>query len=240
MIASILIDYLKIFKINLSFLLCSESKDLYINKIKHFSKNKKWLEEVSLIFSKIPFNFLKKKNLSVLDLGCNAGYGTELISHKYSIKIKGIDVNKEYINHANKILVESKNDYRDYDGSKIPFQSNSFDIVYSFHVIGHVQNIDIFFQEIYRVLKPGGYLLIITPNARYKFFAFIDSIINNYKPDQSVLRYWFMNELVNKIKEKNFLCEKSLYYGEIPKIIKFLNISSNNLKDRILLVSRKL
>jgi len=47
---------------------------------------------------------------------------------------------------------------------KWPFKDGTMDVVIACHVIEHVSNTDQFASEIYRVLKPGGYAVIGTPN----------------------------------------------------------------------------
>ena len=42
------------------------------------------------------------------------------------------------------------------DGTTLPFANNSFDILYSRSVLEHVRDLDQFFAEAHRVLKPGG------------------------------------------------------------------------------------
>lgn len=44
------------------------------------------------------------------------------------------------------------------DAENLPFANNEFDIVYSWGVLHHTPNTERAFQEVYRVLKPGGYL----------------------------------------------------------------------------------
>ena len=56
--------------------------------------------------------------------------------------------------------------------NKMPFEDNSFDVVFSEYVFEHLEEPDGAFQEIRRVLKPGGKLLVITPNLfSYKSLA---------------------------------------------------------------------
>lgn len=43
---------------------------------------------------------------------------------------------------------------------------NAFDYVVTFQVIEHIEDDDLFVKEIYRVLKPGGQLIVTTPNIR--------------------------------------------------------------------------
>ncbi len=49
-------------------------------------------------------------------------------------------------------------------GEDIPFESNSFDIVYSTSVLEHVKNPEQVISESIRVLKPGGLLQFVVPN----------------------------------------------------------------------------
>ncbi len=50
-----------------------------------------------------------------------------------------------------------------YDGNTFPFQGAEFDSVVTSQVFEHVFNPDQFLSEIYRVLKPGGMLLLTVP-----------------------------------------------------------------------------
>lgn len=47
-----------------------------------------------------------------------------------------------------------------------PLQDDSFDLVFASHVLEHVprQGLFCFFRELHRVLKPGGFLVVITPH----------------------------------------------------------------------------
>lgn len=101
---------------------------------------------------------------SVLDLGCNAGHGTHIIS-KVCKNITGVDVSPNAIKVA-KEKYESQNvKFFVVDGLTLPFPAHSFDLVTSFQVIEHLADYEIYFNEIKRVLRPKGMLLITTPNA---------------------------------------------------------------------------
>ncbi len=112
-----------------------------------------WLEKHSL-----------SGHLKLLDIGCGTGAGTRLVAsgHTGECIIFGIDVSMSSLNTAflrsiNPILAEI-------DVSNLPVQDNSMDVVILDEVIEHVVETDRLLGEIYRVLVPGGLLLLSTPN----------------------------------------------------------------------------
>ena len=62
--------------------------------------------------------------------------------------------------------------YVNLENGKLPYKSEIFDVVYSKSVIEHMLDPLSFVTESFRVLKPGGLLLILTPDweANYKTF----------------------------------------------------------------------
>lgn len=56
-------------------------------------------------------------------------------------------------------------------GTTLPFSDESFDVVASFDVFEHIPDTDAHLREVSRVLKPGGWYLIQTPN-RYTNVVF--------------------------------------------------------------------
>jgi ubiquinone/menaquinone biosynthesis C-methylase UbiE len=56
----------------------------------------------------------------------------------------------------------------------IPYEDNTFDYVFIKSVIEHISNTDLFLSEIYRVLKPGGKVIILTPDYQKQKDFFYD------------------------------------------------------------------
>lgn len=100
----------------------------------------------------------------VLDIASGTGYGSHILSKSYANKVVGVDVSKEAVRLASE---KFKNDNLDFvvgDAESLSFEDDSFDLVVSFETIEHLQNPQKFLEEIKRVLKNDGHLLISTPN----------------------------------------------------------------------------
>ena len=93
---------------------------------------------------------------SLLDVGCGNGYLlNQLVSRIYA-ELCGIDVYD--MKPENWI-------YKSADLTKgIPFEEESFEVVVFGEVIEHVPDPDFLLEEIWRVLKPGGKVIVTTPN----------------------------------------------------------------------------
>ncbi len=104
---------------------------------------------------------LARKAPSILDLGC--GEGTRLNTLLPSLKTgSGVDINSYAIKQAKKQFPHHK--FYLYDGQTLPFENNSFDLVYSAFVLEHTTDPTRFLSEAIRVLQPRGHLVLLCPN----------------------------------------------------------------------------
>lgn len=91
-----------------------------------------------------------------LELGCGNGRMTEHISiwHKF---VLGIDISGEMIRQARERLPNVY--FAETDGYTLPFADSSINIAFSYLVFQHFKSqemVESNFDEVYRVLKPGG------------------------------------------------------------------------------------
>lgn len=106
---------------------------------------------------------LFEESNKVLDIGCDGGYYTSLLAKKSKLTI-GVDYSPSLLGQA--MMSYKGGDRLEFvlmDALHLGFADRSFDAVTSFDVIEHLMNDDEFLDEIYRVLKPGGFILITTP-----------------------------------------------------------------------------
>lgn len=104
--------------------------------------------------------------LHILDVGCGTGLNARHLMVK-GHKVTGIDISPVAIEK----FVAAGLDGRVCDISeRLPFDDGSFDLVFASEVIEHLADTDAFLSELNRVLKPGGMLVLSTPNS--SFWAF--------------------------------------------------------------------
>ena len=101
--------------------------------------------------------------IKLLDIGCYDGHVGILLKNKFGKKcqIYGVDAAPNSVKLALKNGIQAKL----CDVTKgISFESNMFDYVFAGEIIEHLYDTDFFLEEIKRVLKPNGILIITTPN----------------------------------------------------------------------------
>ncbi len=97
----------------------------------------------------------------VLEVGSGEGYGIVELADKAQ---KYIAIDK-YDSPIEKGLKEQNNiEFHKMNVPPLKFEDNSIDFVVTFQVIEHIKDDEKFVQEIHRVLKPGGKLILTTPN----------------------------------------------------------------------------
>jgi ubiquinone/menaquinone biosynthesis C-methylase UbiE len=103
----------------------------------------------------------------VLEIGCNTGYGTKLLS-QVCRRIVGVDLSPNALRTAAAKYCGANVDYLLVDGMKLPFRDGEFELVISFQVIEHIRNYETYLSELKRVLGADGIAVFTTPNARVR------------------------------------------------------------------------
>jgi ubiquinone/menaquinone biosynthesis C-methylase UbiE len=99
---------------------------------------------------------------TLLGCGCREGDNTFTLAQKISARqVIGLDYNFEALCLAKKRNIYPLQSNLNY---QIPLTDNSIDTIIASDVLEHLVNPQIFVMEMYRVLKPGGYILLDTPN----------------------------------------------------------------------------
>ena len=106
-------------------------------------------------------NYFKKNDL-ILEIGCGDGTISRWLSSK-GFKIDALDISPDAI----KLAKHHNSSVNYFVGDIFNFKSKieKYDVVYSLHVMEHIKNIDDSLQEIHRILKNDGKLVIRIPNS---------------------------------------------------------------------------
>ncbi|RZL59690.1 MAG: class I SAM-dependent methyltransferase, partial [Pedobacter sp.] len=105
-------------------------------------------------------------NKIVLDIASGEGYGSNILS-KNAKKVFGVDVDFPTIEAAKSKYKSSNLKFIQGSADKIPLADNLVDVVVSFETIEHHDKHLEMIQEVKRVLKPDGMLIISSPDKRY-------------------------------------------------------------------------
>ena len=100
----------------------------------------------------------------ILDVASGEGYGAALMATR-ALSVNGVDISTDAVAHASAMYAQLKN-LTFVEGScvKLPFADATFDAVVSFETIEHIVEQNEFLDEIKRVLKPAGLLIMSSPN----------------------------------------------------------------------------
>lgn len=122
------------------------------------------------------------KGAFILDYGCGDGQSITYLNLLGYNNVYGVDLKpQDKCNEIMKLLGCETQRFFQYDGGVLPFRDGMFDLVYSEQVLEHVQDIDGYYREASRVLKPGS----------SSFFSFPHRFIP-YDPHG---RTWFLHML---------------------------------------------
>jgi len=191
----------------------------------------KYLEKTTEMEDSPVFNFLntldKNKQYKYLEVGAGTGRFPLLVKQKYkNIDVKCLEINKK----LSEKLIESGLETTVGSVLDMPYEDNHFDIVHCSHLIEHFGYPDItkVLDELFRVTKIDGYVIIRTPLMHPNFYNDIDHI--RPYPLKTIIQY-FNNEqqqVTSKFKAKlisywnRHWGRENLSVGFINKVLKTL------------------
>ncbi len=119
-------------------------------------------EVASRLLERLEIMNVTPKN--ILDAGCGTGHCSRILNKRFSkAKTFGVDIAQGMIDYAKaQNSFFNKVDYQVADLEQLPFDDNSFELVFSNLTLQWLISSKTVFQELNRVLKPGGLLIFST------------------------------------------------------------------------------
>ncbi len=104
---------------------------------------------------------------TVLDVGCGIGGSSRILAKDYGFAVTGVTISPQQVKRAQELTPEEVTaDFKVDDALALSFPDNSFDVVWSIEAGPHMEDKAKYAQEMMRVLKPGGILVVADWNQR--------------------------------------------------------------------------
>jgi SAM-dependent methyltransferase len=105
-----------------------------------------------------------KAGQQLVDIGCGIGGPARYLAQRFGCKVNGLDITAPFVEAGNKLTalvgMQDSVTIEHGDGQKLPYADTTFDGGYAQHVTMNVPDRGAFFDEAFRVLKPGAFFAL--------------------------------------------------------------------------------
>ena len=157
----------------------------------------------------------------VLDIGCGYGWFELWAARKRGVKhITGLDMTPADLQTASQHIKELNVLFKEGGATKLPIESNAIDTVVSWEVIEHIppNTEPVMFDEVRRVLRPGGCFYLSTPNGTLR------SILGDPTYWMINHRHYMLSYFAELAAAKGFSIAKSAVRGGVIEIADMWNL----------------
>jgi ubiquinone/menaquinone biosynthesis C-methylase UbiE len=144
---------------------------------------------------------------SAVEICCGKGEVFSLLGNRVANGF-GVDVSTRMLSEAKKNFPNSNYLFLQADAIKLPLKNNTFSHVFMFGGIHHVNNRQQLFNEIYRILQPGGKFYWREPVSDFFVWKWIRAVIYRFSPnlDHTTERPLTYEETVPLLHKSGFKC----------------------------------
>lgn len=144
------------------------------------------------------------KNSTILEVGCSSGYMLHRMQKTFP---EAIIIGSDVVNEP---LLKLANNLPDiplfrFDMQHCPLPDNSMDAVVMLNVLEHIENDTAVLQQTYRILKPGGMLVVEVPSGPHLYDIY-DKVLKHYRRYDATL-------LAQLIAKQGFVIQKKSHLG---------------------------
>ena len=163
------------------------------------------------------------RDSKLLDVGCGSGYAMNLATEDLNCECIGVDPDPgaHGVGRYLKSLIKDESILKGFS-ENLPFENSKFDIVFSSHVLEHVNDEKQSLREMKRVLKDEGLLIIGMPTSSMALISLFSILIfTTHIKIYEFFRFFFTKEIFNnfvkifRIQSHSFPRAKTIYYDLI-------------------------
>ena len=156
--------------------------------------------------------------LAIVEFGSGAGEFARRLKARFD-NLTCLDISPVYIRQLThsgyKAITADFNQH-------LPLAANRFSGAVALEVIEHVVQAELFLKEVRRILKPGGWLVLSTPNIAWWGYRLMAVLGRPPKKEGYHFRFFTAKTLVGLLKESGFSVEKSASFTTIPGLNRLL------------------
>jgi len=168
----------------------------------------------------------------ILDAGCGIGGSSLWLAANFDIEVTGITLPAGQVEHckenAQKFKLKGKVNFLQADYCQTPFDDQSFDLVWACESVCHTQSKIDFYKEAFRVLKPGGRLVMAEYLRSERPLSKEDEILLKEK----WLKNWAIDDIDTKDEHQHNLDQSGFEQTNIQNINSKVNVSLRNLHEK--------
>ncbi|MCF7888336.1 MAG: class I SAM-dependent methyltransferase [Candidatus Omnitrophica bacterium] len=189
------------------------NKEFYSKEASKYDQER-WISNIGSYTDKTQKDILKSmipdiSGKKVLEIGAGTGRFSLLLA-ELGADVVALDVSQEMLNIINKKAAERNfsekiNTIQVDVSTKLPFPDEEFDLCIIINVLSHIDKPMHLFEDIYKVMKPGGVFISNYPNLTSLYFLY--GLMVNLKGQslrENVFTKWYSLCEINKVHKNKF------------------------------------